>query len=77
MVLSAKSADDARAIERSLDDGLKTALGFVSLLAGSQKELNVVLELLKSVKTKADGKLVTIKAMLDADAIDKALKKDI
>ena len=77
VVLSAKNADDARDIEKSVDEGVKSALTVVALLAGSEKKLNVILELLKSIKTKVDDKTVTIKGLLDADAIDKALKKDV
>jgi hypothetical protein len=75
--LSAKNADDAAEIEKSVDEGVRSALTIVGLLAGSEKKLNIVLDLLKSVKTKRDDKTLTIKGLLDADAIDKALKKDV
>jgi len=77
VVFTAKSADDAKDIEKQLGDGVNNALTIVGLLAGGQKELGVVLDLLKSIKVKADGKTVSLKGLLDADAIDKILKKDL
>jgi hypothetical protein len=77
VVFSAKSADDAKDVEKQLSDGINNALTIVGLLAGGQKEFGVVLDLLKSIKVKADAKTVTLKGLLDADAIDKILKKDL
>jgi hypothetical protein len=77
VLFSTKTADEAKEVEKSLSDGVNNALTVVGLLAGGQKEFGVVLDLLKSVKVKADDKTVILKGMLDADAIDKILKKDL
>jgi hypothetical protein len=77
IVFTTKSGDDAKDVEKQLNDGVNSALTIVGLLAGGQKEFGVVLDLLKSIKVKADGKTVTVKGLLDADAIDKILKKDL
>jgi hypothetical protein len=73
-VISTKSADDARALAKLLNDRVNQGLTVVGLLAIGQKEWRVAQELLKTVKVKADGKTVTLKSMLDPDDIVRALK---
>jgi hypothetical protein len=77
VVFSTKTAADAKEVEKQISDGVNSALTIVGLLAGGQKEFGIVLDLLKSIKTKVEDKTVILKGMLDADAIDKALKKDL
>src|SRR5581483_10421375 len=75
IALGAKDADAAKDIQKQLDVGLKQALLLVTAIAASNEELNPLLDVIKTVKVGVKDKVVTVKAAVDADAIDKAIKK--
>ena len=76
IVLSAKSAESAKEIDRAVSNGLNQALGLVALFANQNKEIAPAVEILKTIRSGTKGKLVTIKAAIGADILDKALGKD-
>jgi hypothetical protein len=74
VVVTAKTADAAKDIHKGVNDGLKQALAALSLLATNQKELEPVLEIVKSMKTTAKDKTVTLKGEVGGELIEKMLK---
>jgi len=75
-VAACKDADGAKDLKKGLDDWVTQGQLALALLAGGQKELAPVLELLKSIKTTSKDKNVTLKAELSADTINKAIQQD-
>jgi hypothetical protein len=76
IVLSAKTPEGAKEIDKTISDGLNQALGLVALFAGQKKELAPAIDILKTIRCSSKGKLVIIKAQVAADILDKALDKD-
>lgn len=76
IVLAAKTPEAAKEIDKTVGDGLNQALGLVALFAGQKKELAPAIDVLKTVRSTAKGKLVTIKGQVTADIIEKALGQD-
>jgi len=74
--LACKEADNAKDLKKTIDDYVTQGQLALAVLAGGQKELAPVLELLKSMKTTSKDKNVTIKAELSADTINKAIQQD-
>jgi hypothetical protein len=76
VALAAKTAEGAKELHEGLDKGLKQALALLSVLAAGQKELNPALEVVKTLRVSARGKVVTLKGSVSADVLEDALKKD-
>jgi hypothetical protein len=75
VAVAAKNAADARAFKESTDRGLKLALAALLFIADQHKGLEVLTEVVKTVRTTARGKVVTITGRLTGEALDGALKK--
>jgi hypothetical protein len=73
---NAKNAKAARDVSEKINSGLTTGLGLLALLAGQQKELNPLLDVVKSIRVSARGKTVLVKLSISGDMIEKALNKD-
>jgi hypothetical protein len=71
-----KEAGDAKKISDTLSEGVNTVIGFAALAAANQKELQVVVDFLKSVKVNAKDKIVTLKAEVTGDDLGKLIPKD-
>jgi hypothetical protein len=77
VAVSAKSADDAKAIKDKLDGGLKQArLTLAALAFADSKQIDALLDLVNSIKPSVKEKTVSIKATISPEAIENALKKD-
>jgi hypothetical protein len=74
VVVTAKTAEAAKDINKGVNDGLKQALAALALLATQQKELEPVLDIVKSMKTTAKDKTVTLKGEVSGDLVEKMLK---
>ena len=74
VVVTAKSADAAKDIREGVNDKLKQAEAALALLATQQKELEPVLEIVKSMKTTAKDKTVSLKGEVSAELIEKIIK---
>jgi hypothetical protein len=72
IVASAKTAQDAKAINDKINDGLTQGLAILALLAGQDKKLAPLLDIAKTVKSTAREKTVTLKGEISADLIEKA-----
>jgi len=73
--ITAKTAGDAKEINKEINDNLNKGLGVLALLAGQQKELAPLIDFLKTIKATAKDKAIIIKAQISSEALDKALDK--
>jgi len=76
LVANAKTAKSAKEINQVISDGLNQGLGILSLLATMQKELAPVVDIVKTIRSNARDKTITIKASIPAEVIEKWSKKD-
>jgi hypothetical protein len=76
VAVAAKTAAGAKEIKAQADTGVKLGLAGLALLGSDRKELVAALEVLKTVKVTAKGKVVAVSATVTADVIADALKKD-
>lgn len=74
--VNTKEAGDAKTIKEKISDGLNTAIGFAALAAMQQKELQLAVDFLKSVKVSSSDKSVSIKAELTGEDLGKLIPKD-
>lgn len=72
----AKDEDGAKAIAKTLGEGLDQANLLLGFMAMNQKELAPFVEVLQKVKPASTGKTVTLKGDVSAAMIDKALQRD-
>jgi len=73
--IATRSDREARELREPIDKGLKAGLAALALLGSDRKELGLVLEVLKSTRVGARGKVTTIKARLNPDAFEELFKK--
>jgi hypothetical protein len=76
LAVGARDADAAKELHKKISDGLKQALILATAVAAANDDLNPLLDVAKSVKVGVKDKVLTIKAMIDADVIEKAIKKE-
>ncbi len=76
VVLSARSEDDAKSIKEAANNGVNLAIAALGLSGSELKEVEMLLDLLKSVKTTTKDKTVTIKARVSSEVIDALKGKD-
>src|SRR5258708_446042 len=68
---STKNAQAAREISKTVNDYLTQGLGILALLAGQEKKLAPVVDIVKTIKCTARDKTVIIKAQISAEVIEK------
>jgi hypothetical protein len=76
VVLSAKSADDAKQIKESVNTAINSGIALLGLATGDHKELEKVLDILKTVKATAKDKTVTLKVRVSAEVLEGLSDKD-
>jgi hypothetical protein len=76
VVISAKTAQSAKDLNKTITDGLANGKAILNLLAAQQPELAPVVEIVNTLKSTAKDKTVTLKAQISAEVIEKALKKN-
>jgi hypothetical protein len=74
--VTAKSNDDAKDLDEKLKDGLNTALGAVALLAGQNKALAPLVDVLKNVKPTVKDKVVSVELDIAGKDIENAIQKN-
>jgi hypothetical protein len=72
--ITAKSTQDAKDLEAKVKEGLNQALGILALLAGNEKKLEPLIDVLKMVKPSLKDKTVTVQLKIDGEDIEKAIK---
>jgi hypothetical protein len=73
--VSAKSADDAKALGEKMKEHLDQATGVALLFGGKNKGLSPLIDLLKSVKPSVKGKVVGLQVEITGDMIEEAIKQ--
>jgi hypothetical protein len=76
LAVSTKEERTAGSVRRSASKGVALALAGLALLGEERKELNLLIEVLKTVKVAGKGKVVSVSARLTADVLDDFFKKD-
>jgi hypothetical protein len=76
LTVAAKSADNAKELAEEIKEGLTQAKGFLAILAGNEKKLAPVVDLVGSIKVATEGSAVTLKSEVSEELIEKGLKKD-
>src|SRR5262249_52951830 len=72
LAVATKSDKDAKEFKASVDKGLRQALAALALLGGARKEIDVALDVVKSIKVTAKGKVVVLKGGVETDALEGA-----
>src|SRR5262249_61711595 len=72
--ITAKSTQDAKDLEAKVKEGLNSALGILALLAGNEKKLEPLIDVLKMVKPSLKEKTVTVQLKIDGEDIEKPIK---
>ena len=70
VVLSAKTEEDAKKIKETVNTGINSGIALLGLAAGDHKELEKVLDILKTVKATSKDKTVTLKVSIDAEVFE-------
>jgi hypothetical protein len=76
LVIAAKEEKSAKALRGSAEQVLKWSLVSLTLLSGNNKALDILLEVVKSVKVTSRDKVVTIKAEVNPDTIKELLDRE-
>lgn len=76
LAIAAKNADAAKDMAEQMKQGLEQAKGMLALLAGNQKELAPIVDVVGSMKVATEGTRVTLKSEVSHETIEKNLKKD-
>ena len=76
LAVAAKTADAAKELAEQLKMGLEQAKGFAVAIAGGQKELAPLVEILGAMKVATDGTVITVKSDVTGEMIEKSLKKE-
>jgi hypothetical protein len=76
VAVATKKEDDAKDMREAIAKGLKVGQAALALLGGEGKEVNLALEVLKTIKVTGKGKVVSIKGKIASDALEDALKKE-
>jgi len=75
VVVTAKKAADAMALNQSLTQGINTGTALLSLLANNEPGLQPVLDLLKSIRPKLKDRTIMVELEISGDTIEKLLKE--
>lgn len=75
LVLTTKNADDAKALESELKDGIDQVKALVDLTANQNKELKPLVDAVETLKVSAQGATVNVKGHLAKDVIKKLVNK--
>jgi len=75
VALTAKGTKDAADLEDFIKDGLNQVLGLAALLGGNNKQIAPLIDILKTIKPVTKDKIVSVKATVDSDTLDKIVPK--
>ncbi|HLN28217.1 MAG TPA: hypothetical protein VK395_10780 [Gemmataceae bacterium] len=74
--IATKSADSAKELAEDLKEALNQAKGFLALVAGQQKNIGPIVDLVGAMKLATDGSSITIKSEVSQELIEKGLKRE-
>jgi hypothetical protein len=70
-VVTARTADDAEKLKDMVNQGINAGIGLLGIVGSKQKELDQVIDILKTVKATSKDKTVTLKVRIDGDVLEK------
>jgi len=73
---SAKNAQAAKEISRTVNDYLTKGLGILALIAGQEKKFAPAVDIVKTIRCNARDKTVILKAQLSAEVLEKLFSGD-
>ena len=76
LLVTGKDAQSADSIRTTLDKGVKLAMIGLALLTEGRKDLDVLLEVVKTIKIGGKGKMISVSAKLTADVLKDFFEKD-
>ena len=76
LLVTSKDADSADSIRKTLDKSAKIGMIGLALLVEGRKELEVLLEVVKTIKVGGKAKVVSVSARLTADMLKDFFEKD-
>lgn len=76
LVVTSKDATSAESIRTTLDKGVKLGMVGLALLTEGRKDLEILLEVVKTIKVGGKGKVVSVSARLTADMLKDFFGKD-
>jgi hypothetical protein len=76
VVLSSSSEDDAKKIKDTVNTGINSGIALLGLATGDNKELEKILDVLKTIKATAKDKTVTLKARIGAELLEGMFDKE-
>ena len=76
VLVASRDAASAESVRTTLDKGVKLGMVGLALLTEGRKELEVLLEVVKTVKVGGKGKVVAVSARLTADVLKDFFEKD-
>ena len=76
ILIASKDPTSAESVRTTLDKGVKLGMIGLALLTEGRKELEVLLEVVKTVKVGGKGKVVAVSARLTADVLKDFFEKD-
>jgi hypothetical protein len=76
VAFTARDAATAKDVKQAITDNVNQTLAVLALAADSQKQLAPLVDVLKKIQTSASDRVVTLKAELGADVLEKLIPKD-
>ena len=76
LLVTGKDAQSADSVRTTLDKGVKLAMIGLALLTEGRKDLDVLLEVVKTIKIGGKGKVISVSAKLTADVLKDFFEKD-
>jgi ribosome-binding factor A len=74
IIVATKSADNAKELAEEVKEGLNQAKGFLALMAGNEKKLAPVVDLVGSIKVTTEGSNLLLKSEVSEELLEKGLK---
>jgi len=74
VAIATNSADSAKELAEDLKEALNQAKGFLAIVAGQQKNIGPIVDLVGAMKLATDGSSITIKSEVSQELIEKSLK---
>lgn len=76
VAIATNSADNAKELAEEFKEALNQAKGLLALMAGQQKNIGPIVDLVGAMKLATDGSSITIKSEVSQELIEKGLKRE-
>jgi hypothetical protein len=76
VVVSARTEDDAKKLKDTVNTGINSGIALLGVVASDNKDLDKVMDILKTIKATSKDKTVTLKARIGADVLEELSDKE-